>query len=170
MMPEARSAGARVQTSCVYQGCSACFLPACWWPLPFFFVVEATGELGGFSESQLMAHHILNFVEAAHSLCGVEVSPQWFSLNPNWGGSKRRCPLGSSHPIQAPAPCSGVLKPTSYCSSVSALPETVLVNGVGVERSWLTLRGPLIKILKRPSKNMSAVTCTSCACLIFFMS
>ena len=75
MMPEARSAGARVQTSCVYQGCSACFLPACWWPLPFFFVVEATGELGGFSESQLMAHHILNFVEAAHFLCGVEVSP-----------------------------------------------------------------------------------------------
>lgn len=72
-----------------------------------FVVVEATGELGGFSESQLMAHYILNFVEAAHSLCVVEVSPQWFSLNPNWGGSKRHCSLGSSHPIRAPAACSG---------------------------------------------------------------
>lgn len=33
-----------------------------------------------------MAHHILNSVEAAHSLCGVEVSPQWFSLNPSEEG------------------------------------------------------------------------------------
>lgn len=34
----------------------------------------------------IMAHHILNSVEAAHSLCGVEVSPQWFSLNPSEEG------------------------------------------------------------------------------------
>lgn len=120
-----------------------------------FVVGEATGELGGFSESQLMAHYILNFVEAAHSLCVVEVSPQWFSLNPNRGGSlvlwAHLTPFG---------PLLLALEPTFYCSSLSALPEAVLVNGVGVERSWHTLRGPLIKILERPSKNMSAVTCT----------
>ena len=154
-----------MQTSCVCQGCSAYFLPVL---ASAFFFVEVTGELGGFSESQLMAHHILNSVEAAHSLCGVEDSPQWFSLNPNWGGSERHCPLGSSHSIRAPAHCSGVLKPTSYCSSLSALPETVLVNGVGVEKSWLTLRRPLIKILQRPSKICLLLHVHPYASLIFF--
>ena len=117
----------------------------------------------------IMAHHILNFVEAAHSLCGVEVSPQWFCLNPCWGGPRRCCPLGSSHPIWAPAPCSEVLKPTSYCSSLSALSGTIGKWGWGREKLAYP-RGPLIKILKRPSKNMSAVTCTSvCIFYIFYV-
>lgn len=171
--------GSCVHWPCLLRGGWSASCPAFWWHhtgglCPLF--AEATGELRGFlrvsqAPLSILAHHALHSVGAAHAFSGAELLPTVvFSLSLTWGGSKRPCPLGSPHPISAPPPCSGVLKPTSSCPSLSALPEAVLASGVRVEGSWLTHRGPLIKILKRPPKNMSAVTCTSmCIFYIFYV-